>query len=106
LPRPLLLLLPGGANQFPGGTYTAVDQRLSRRTEKCGLEGYLSYDGGDQLIGLLDGAARRIDESCLDVAPARAEIVDFEVGEDLELLSGTSAMRSCAGFFMGIVSPI
>ena len=33
LPPPLLRLLPGGANQFPGGTSPAVDQRLSRRTQ-------------------------------------------------------------------------
>jgi hypothetical protein len=32
LPPLLLRLLPGGADQFPGGT-TAVDQRLSRRTK-------------------------------------------------------------------------
>ena len=33
LPPLLLRLLPGGANQFPGGYTPAVDQRLSRRTE-------------------------------------------------------------------------
>src|SRR5262245_49230554 len=33
LPPLLLRLLPGGANQFPDGTFPAVDQRLSRRTQ-------------------------------------------------------------------------
>jgi hypothetical protein len=32
LPPPLLRLLPGGANQFPGGFTPAVDHHLSRRT--------------------------------------------------------------------------
>src|SRR5205823_10858414 len=32
LPPPLLRLLPGGANQFPGGYSPAVDHHLSRRT--------------------------------------------------------------------------
>jgi len=32
LPPLLLWLLPGGANQFPGGYTPAVDQHLSRRT--------------------------------------------------------------------------
>jgi len=30
-------LLPGGANQFPGGFTPAVNQHLSRRTRFCGL---------------------------------------------------------------------
>ncbi len=33
LPPLLLRLLPGGANPFPGGTFPAVDQRLSQRTQ-------------------------------------------------------------------------
>jgi hypothetical protein len=32
LPRPPLRLLPGGTNQFPGGTNPAEKHRLSRRT--------------------------------------------------------------------------
>jgi hypothetical protein len=34
LPPPPLRLLPGGANQFPGGdSHSTMDRRLSRRTE-------------------------------------------------------------------------
>jgi hypothetical protein len=36
LPPLLLRLLPGGANQFPGGYTPAVDRRLSRRTVNWG----------------------------------------------------------------------
>src|SRR5450755_3318279 len=35
LPPPLLRLLPGGANQFPGGTFPAVDQRLFTAHVNC-----------------------------------------------------------------------
>ena len=40
-PPPPLRLLPGGAIQFPGGSFSpAVDQRLSRRTVKSPLHFY------------------------------------------------------------------
>ena len=39
LPLPLLRLLPGGTNQFPGGTFTHCGPyAFARRTEKCRLE--------------------------------------------------------------------
>jgi hypothetical protein len=38
LPRPPLRLLPGGTNQFPGGTNPAEKHRLSRRTCRVSLE--------------------------------------------------------------------
>src|SRR6266545_3393915 len=37
LPLLLLRLLPGGANQFPGGIFPAVDQRLFTAHEKSGI---------------------------------------------------------------------
>ena len=38
LPPPPLRLLPGGANQFPGGTFTRCEtSAFPRRTEKVGL---------------------------------------------------------------------
>ena len=40
LPPLLLRLLPGGANQFPGGSFPAVDQRLF--TAHINIENYLN----------------------------------------------------------------
>src|ERR1019366_2342815 len=53
LPRPPLRLLPGGTNQFPGGTNPAEKHRLSRRTRR-GFLAMLTFfhSGGDTARGV------------------------------------------------------
>jgi hypothetical protein len=44
LPPPLPRLLPGGTNQFPGGTHPLRTSAFSRRTELSGLVQHLKTD--------------------------------------------------------------